>query len=81
MFNVPKISKMLLIKRKCPMCTKPLVETQLTGQKFTCRVSCPTCKISHEGYHFYDCYDSLFNNILNRLRMKVQKHRKHNEIS
>lgn len=76
MLNVTKISGMLWKKKRCPICSQPLVETMLTGQKFTCRVSCPTCKISHEGYHFYDCYDALFNNVVSKIRAKIFKERK-----
>lgn len=73
MLNFVKISGMILNSKRCPLCKKPLTETHLKEQKYTCRVTCTTCKITHDSYHFYDCYDMFINTVTNILRTKFYK--------
>lgn len=77
MLNIPKISGLILNKKTCPLCKNKLVEHSMTGERYTCKVVCNTCKLSFEGYHFYDCYDALINYIINVLRRTSGKVKKH----
>lgn len=76
MLNIAKISGIILNKKQCPICRGRLTETHLVDQKYTCRVACNTCKIVHDDYYFYNCYDAFITSVLMRLRAKFSKQRK-----
>ena len=76
--NIAKVSGIILNKKKCPICNNKLTEEHLKEQKYTCRVACNHCRIVHDDYYFYNCYDSFITSVVNRLKAKIAKVKKAN---